>query len=144
MVEAAPIEGHFFHVGLFTPCTARRIHRIAHGRARLDCYALVDRANLQPEVLINVILNIDNEAKQIYLLKSLLLDTDLVLARLNVWKNIDTRIVRSRGCDRPTLGTLKPHFRSRHGGSCPICDQPRNRSGLSLSHDSTGKPYDDE
>src|SRR5256885_3637374 len=138
------MEGIFFYLLRTTHCADRRILGFDHSRARLDCYALVDRANLQPEVLINVILNIDNEAKQIYLLKSLLLDTDLVLARLNVWKNIDTRIVRSRGCDRPTLGTLKPHFRSRHGGSCPICDQPRNRSGLSLSHDSTGKPYDDE
>src|SRR5260370_42407564 len=91
-----------------------------------------------------MILNVDNQAKQIDLLKSLLLDTNLILPRLNAWKNIDTGIVRSCGCDRPTLHTLKPHFRSRHGGSRPISDQPRNPSGLSLSHYTTVKPYDDE
>jgi len=68
-----------------------------------------------------VILNIDNQAKQIDLLKSLLLDADLVLPRMNAWKNIDTSIVRRRGCDRTTLHTEEPHFCPWHGGAGPVC-----------------------
>src|SRR5439155_27345239 len=128
------------------------IHNGAHGRVCCIeerytcgyCYTLCNRPNFEPEVLLDVILNVDNQAKQIDLLKPLLLDTDLVLPRLNACKNIDSGIVRSRGCDRPTLHTLKSHFRSRHGGSRTICDQPRNRSGLRLPYDTTSKPQDHE
>ena len=122
----------------------RRVLCVYQLSTTLDGDALGDRANLQPEVLLDVILHIDNQAKQIDLLKSLFLDADLVLPRMNAWKNIDANIVRAGRCDRPTLHTFKAYLDSGHRGSGPICDQPRNRSGLRLSHHSTGKPHGDE
>src|SRR5216683_7813524 len=91
-----------------------------------------------------MILDVDDHAEQIDLLKSWFVDRHLILARVDAREYVDPCIVRGCCRDRSAVHTLELHFGSRHKGTCFVCNEARYRCSLRLAHRCAGKPQGSE